>query len=210
MKQRPRLPRSGRSRSGCGCGCLLLLLLITALTFYLFRIPLLTAMGSYLVLDEPPVKADAIVVLGGDEFGMRTVKAAQLVQAGYAPYALLSGPPILLAHESELMLAFALKQGYPASLFQQYPHDATYTREEETVFASELRRRGVHSILLVTSNFHTRRSTYLFRRIAPWLEIHTVAAPDRFFTPGTWWQTRGGRKTFVLEWAKTVATWLGQ
>ena len=214
MKRPSRLPGSkvNGSRRGCGsgCGCLLLLLFIAAIVSYIFHVPVLTAVGSYLVLDEPPVKADAVVVLGGDEFGMRTVKAAELVQAGYAPYALLSGPQLLLTHESELMLAFALKQGYPASLFQQFQHDANSTREEETALAPELQRRGVHRILLVTSNYHPRRATYLFHRIAPWLAMQTVDAPDAYFTPSTWWKTRRGRKTFALEWIKTVATWLRQ
>ena len=212
MRRPSRLPGNRGSRRGCGCGCggLLLLLLITAIVFYIFHVPVLTALGDYLVLNQPPVKADAVVVLGGDEFGMRTIKAAQLVQAGYAPYVLLSGPPILLTHESELMLAFALKQGYPASLFQQYQHDANSTREEETVLAAELQRRGIRHILLVTSNYHSRRATYLFHRIAPWLTVQTVDAPDAYFTSGTWWKTRRGRKTFALEWMKTVATWLRQ
>ena len=142
------------------------------------------------MLDEPPVKADAAVVLGGDEFGMRTIKAAELVKAGYAPYVLLSGPPILLAHESELMLDFALKQGYPSSLFQQYEHSANSTREEETLLAAELQRRGVHRILLVTSTYHSRRATHLFHQVAPWLTVQTVDAPDPYFTPGSWWKTR--------------------
>lgn len=210
MSPPSRPARSKRSYGARGCGCLLLLLLIVAVALYAFLVPILTALGSYLVLDEPPVKADAVVVLGGDEFGLRTIKAAELVQAGYAPYVLLSGPAVLSTHESELMLAFALKQGYPASLFQQYPHDANSTREEATVLASELRRRGVHRILLVTSNYHSRRATHLFHEIAPWLTVQTIDAPDRYFTPGSWWKTRRGRKTFVFEWIKTVATWIGQ
>jgi len=189
---------------------LVLLLLMTGIVIYAFRIQALTAMGSYLVLDEPPVKADAVVVLGGDEFGMRTLKAGELVRAGYAPYALLSGPALLLSHESELTLAYALKEGYPPSFFQQFPHSANSTREEVTVLAPELQRRGVHRILLVTSNYHSRRATHLFHQIAPWLTVQTVDAPDAYFTPGSWWQTRRGRKTFALEWLKTVATWLGQ
>src|SRR5271165_1703875 len=195
MRPPSRLPRSRRSCGGCGC----LLPPTASVVFYVFHVPLLMALGSYLVLDEPPVKADAVVVLGGDEFGMRTAKAAELVEAGYAPYVLLSGLPILLTHESELMLDFALKQGYPASLFQQYQHDASSTREEETLLAAELRRRGVHHTLLVTSNYHSRRATHLFHQIAPWLTVQTIDAPDRFFTPGSWWSTRRGRKTFVLE-----------
>jgi uncharacterized SAM-binding protein YcdF (DUF218 family) len=210
MKPDSRLLRNKRSCGGYGCGCLSLLLLIGAAVLYIFHAAVLTALGGYLVLDEPPVKADVVVVLGGDDFGMRTIKAAELVQAGYAPYALLSGPATLLSYESETMLAYAIQQGYPVSLFQQYQHDGSSTREEEALLATELQRRGVHRILLVTSNYHTRRASYLFHLLAPWLEVHTVAAPDPYFTPGAWWRTRSGRKTFVLEWAKTVATGLGQ
>jgi hypothetical protein len=36
-----------------------------------------------------------------------------------------------------------------------------------------------------------------------------IAAPDLFFTPRTWWKTRTGQKTFLLEWLKTGSTWLG-
>jgi hypothetical protein len=36
-----------------------------------------------------------------------------------------------------------------------------------------------------------------------------VAAPDLYFTPDGWWKNREGRKTFLLEWMKTVATWFG-
>jgi uncharacterized SAM-binding protein YcdF (DUF218 family) len=67
----------------------------------------------------------------------------------------------------------------------------------------------VHKIDLVTSNFHTRRAARTFRALAPDIEVHVVAAPDQYFTPGGWWKEREGRKTFFMEWAKTVGAWLG-
>jgi hypothetical protein len=45
--------------------------------------------------------------------------------------------------------------------------------------------------------------------LAPDLDIHMVGAPDRYFTPEAWWKTREGQKTFVQEWAKTIASWFG-
>jgi hypothetical protein len=41
------------------------------------------------------------------------------------------------------------------------------------------------------------------------LEFHVVAAPDRYFSSDGWWKNREGRKTFLVEWEKTVATWFG-
>jgi hypothetical protein len=36
-----------------------------------------------------------------------------------------------------------------------------------------------------------------------------VAAPDEYFSADGWWKDREARKTFLVEWMKTVATWLG-
>jgi uncharacterized SAM-binding protein YcdF (DUF218 family) len=67
----------------------------------------------------------------------------------------------------------------------------------------------VHSVLLVTSNFHTHRAGKIYRALAPELRFIVVAAPDEFFSPDTWWKSREGRKTFMIEWMKTVAEWIG-
>ena len=62
-------------------------------------------------------------------------------------------------------------------------------------------------MLLVTNLYHTRRAAGLFRAIAPDLTFIVVAAPDRYFTSAGWWHDREARKTFLVEWLKTVAGW---
>lgn len=168
--------------------------------------------GGFLIVDDGPRKADAIVVLGGDDLGTRIVKGAQLEKAGYAPYVLVSGPPYLLGHESDITIEYAVRQGFPPSLFRSVPlplDAAESTRSEAIYLGDYLKKDGVHSILLVTSNFHTRRARYLWRQANPWLTIAVEAAPDRFFAPETWWKSRAGKKTFLYEWMKTIATWAG-
>jgi uncharacterized SAM-binding protein YcdF (DUF218 family) len=66
---------------------------------------------------------------------------------------------------------------------------------------------GVKRVLLVTSNYHTRRAGWIFRRAAPEMEIFVVAAPDEYFRPEDWWKSREAEKTFAFEWMKTVAEW---
>jgi hypothetical protein len=74
---------------------------------------------------------------------------------------------------------------------------------------ADMRRRNIHSFLLVTSNYHTARAGKVFRRAAPDLEFHTVASLDPYFTPDGWWHNREGQKTALYESMKTVAAWVG-
>jgi len=163
------------------------------------------------VEDDGPQKADCAVVLGGDGFGTRITKAAQLAQAGYVPYILVDGTPSLIGHESDMTITYAEQQGYPAYLFRPIwlPPGVNSTQAEAKYVGNLLKQSGVKKILLITSNYHTRRAAHDFREANPWLRVIAVAASDPDFSPNGWWKNRGGQKTFLLEWTKTVATWVG-
>jgi uncharacterized SAM-binding protein YcdF (DUF218 family) len=170
----------------------------------------LAAAGHFLVRADAPAPADAILVLAGDSYGNRILKGAELVHQGFAPRVFVSGPAGLYgAHDSDLAIPFAVKRGYPESDFVPLPHEGRSTRDEAQWLLPELRRRGVRRLLLVTSDYHTRRAGRAFRAAGGDLSILVVAAPDRFFTAGGWWKTREGRKCVVLEAAKTMADWIG-
>jgi uncharacterized SAM-binding protein YcdF (DUF218 family) len=170
----------------------------------------LAALGRYLVRAEPPVPADMIVVLGGDFSGNRILAAGDLVRRGFASRALVSGPSGEYGlHESDLAIPFAVRHGYPESYFVPLPNDDRSTRDEATDVIAALNKSHARRIDIVTSDYHTHRAGNIYRAQAPDLEIHMVAAPDLYFTPDGWWKNRDGRKTFLLEWMKTVATWLG-
>jgi uncharacterized SAM-binding protein YcdF (DUF218 family) len=102
-----------------------------------------------------------------------------------------------------------VKRGYPESYFLNFKNQANSTMDEARAAVPELRRMGVKRVLLVTSNFHTRRSGRIFRAMAPDITFYVVAADDPYFSAGGWWKTREGRKTFVIEWMKTIAEWVG-
>ena len=167
-----------------------------------------TALGEYLVQSENPVPADTIVVLAGDFTGNRVVLAGKLVKAGFAPNALVSGPAGMYGlYECDLEIPYAVREGYPASYFVRFPNESKSTTSEAEAIIPQLRKLHVHRIDLVTSTFHTRRAGRIFRSLAPDIETHVVAAPDVYFTPDGWWKNREARKTFLLEWIKTVASW---
>lgn len=170
----------------------------------------LSALGRFLVRAEAPVPADAVLVLGGDSYGHRVLKGGELVRQGYAPRVYVSGGPGYYGVlESDLAVAFAVRHGYPQSVFVPVLHRSLSTREEARNILPELRRQGVRCLLLVTSDYHTRRAGAIFRSVGPDLALTVVAARDEVFTSDGWWRTREGRKTVFYEVSKTLADWIG-
>jgi uncharacterized SAM-binding protein YcdF (DUF218 family) len=193
---------------------LLLIALVLVAGLVLSRDIWLRAIGSALVTDETAVKAEVAIVLGGDYSGERILRGAELVRQGMAASAWVSGPDRFYGgHESDFAVAYAIRRGYPAAYFVPFPNQTASTVDEAALFVPELDRRGIRSVLLVTSDYHTARAARIFRaevrrRKSP-VQIHVVAVytPER--NAENWWQTREGRKTVFFESAKTVATALG-
>ena len=175
----------------------------------------LPVFGYALVRDDGPAKADIAVVLAGDTSGSRILKAADLVRQGYVPAALISGAGIYYGlAECDVAIPFAVRHGYPAQWFIPFPNPSSLsTRDEAIAILAELRRRGVHSFLLVTGDPFTARAARIFRSderaAGGGPEFRAVAAPDPFFHPGSWWNTRESQKSFLQEWCKTVTAPLG-
>lgn len=167
-------------------------------------------MGAWLVHSDEPFHADVIVALAGDPYGHRILKAAELVKSGLAPKVLVSGPPGFYdLHECDLAIPFVLRRGYPAEWFIAVPHSAHSTDEEARALLPELIKLHAHRVIVVTSDYHSARAARLLRASWPGIEIRMVAVPDEFFTADGWWHNREGRKIFLLEWMKTMASLAG-
>jgi uncharacterized SAM-binding protein YcdF (DUF218 family) len=167
------------------------------------------AMARFLVDTQPPARCDMIVVLGGDWYGDRILKAAQLAKDGYAPHVLVSGAGYIYGnYESDLSIPFAVRHGFDEKLFIKFRYPAASTRDEALAVVPELRRRGVKSFIVVTSIYHTRRAGNIFRQIAPDLQVRVVAPADTLHW-NKWWTDREARKTFLMEWTKTLTSTVG-
>jgi uncharacterized SAM-binding protein YcdF (DUF218 family) len=189
-----------------GISAAILLIILLTSTFWL------SAIGSALVRDEAPVRADAILVLAGDAKGERILKACELARQGFAPIILVSGPTRLYGiNEADLAIRFGLNNGCAAGWLRPVYMQATSTAEEAREFS---RWTGSHpeikKLLLVTSTYHSARAARVFRnQLGGRLTITSVAAPDRDFDPEAWWKQREGRKAVFFEISKTAATWIG-
>ena len=95
----------------------------------------------------------------------------------------------------------------------RFPTRLSPREEEAEAVLPELRRRNIHSFLLVTSDYHTARAgriyRHLERRVPAAPAMRVVAAPDEFFRADSWWRSRQGQKIAFTEWCKTFATALG-
>lgn len=182
---------------------LLLVILVSAPVWLPF-------VGRALISSGGPRKAEIAVVLAGDYFGKRILEAAQLVREGYVPKVLVSGPRGLYGqYECDLAIRFAVERGFPEEYFIRAPHNATSTREEAGILIAQLREMGIKNYILVTSDYHTRRSGRFFRAAAPEMTVHVVAAPNSNFEIRKWWEEREGQKAVFMEWVKTVTSYFG-
>jgi uncharacterized SAM-binding protein YcdF (DUF218 family) len=165
----------------------------------------LAAFGQFLVRSDTPEHADAILVLGGDFWGPRVLKGAELGVQGLAPRVLISGPPYQNRPESELAIEFLAGKGYPQTLFLSLPHQARSTIDEAIALAPEMRRLNIHRAILVTRGSHSRRATIVFQLFCPGVHFVSVPATDQF-NALSWWSDPESRRLFSSEWSKIFGT----
>jgi hypothetical protein len=173
--------------------------------------------GSWLVVDSPR-PADAIVILAG-ETEQRPAKGLQLLAQRLAPRLLLDAPSSSRIYRwSQLELARKYLSSLPAApQLSACPIVGLSTRDEARDVAACLKTMGeggsrVQRVLLVTSDFHTRRALAIFRHEIPAIQFSSAAAYDAAQYGTRWWQHRQWAKTFFdevvrLVWWYTVDRW---
>jgi uncharacterized SAM-binding protein YcdF (DUF218 family) len=166
----------------------------------------LSYVGASIVASGRPVHADLILVLGGDFWGPRVLKAADLARLGYAPKVLISGPRYRGRPEGELAIEYLAGQRYATNSFESFEHHAHSTLDETLALRPELIRRRVKRVILVTSAYHSRRALILFQLVCRGIDFISVPAPDPYFHPDRWWSDENSRWLFVSEWSKTAGS----
>jgi uncharacterized SAM-binding protein YcdF (DUF218 family) len=189
----------------------LIFLAVFLAVLYLARHPILRFAGDFWIVDETPQVSDVIVILSDDNYQAdRAARAAELFRSGMAPHILASGRLLRpYAGIAELMQHDLKALGVPANAIVAVTHRATNTREEAIADTQAIVAHSWKKVLLVTSNYHTRRANYIFERtLPPGTELRVISAPDSEYDPNSWWHTRNGLKRFLYESAGyIVAMW---
>ena len=174
--------------------------------------------ASALVVRPTLPRADALVVLAGSStYVERTHRAAQLFAEGVSARIVLTNDNLRggwsASQERNLLFvelaAEELKRhGVPGEKIEIVPGAVTSTYDEIRRVREYSAARGLRSILIVTSAYHSRRAWWTVRQvfrdsnIAVGLEV--VAPGEQTPRPATWWLHRFGWKLVPGEYVKMI------
>jgi len=165
---------------------------------------MLARSGRFLVVDEPQ-KSDTILVLAG-ETDRRPARALDLLAQGYASRIVLNVPAPATAYGTTYVdLARNWVGSLPqASLITVCPIYGLSTKAETIEADACIRKAGGSSVLIVTSDFHTRRALSIFRHQIKGRPFGVAAARDPEQFGEFWWRHRQWAKTNVDEWLRLL------
>jgi hypothetical protein len=160
--------------------------------------------GRLLVVDAPQ-SSDVILVLAG-ETDRRPARALELLDQGYGRRVVIDVPASAKIYGlTQVQLAEKYIQGLPeAASVRICPIEGLSTREESHDVEKCLAGEEGSRILIVTSEFHTRRSLSIFRHEVQGKSFSVAAARDETQFGTRWWTHRQWAKTCVDEWLRLL------
>lgn len=178
--------------------------LLMVVTFLVVAVALASQAARFLVVDDR-VKSDAIVVLAGETY-FRPALAVELLREGMAPRVFLDVETRDKVF-NELLINIA--QRYinnlgEANRISVCPVFGLSTYGESDDISRCLRSLGAHRVLIVTSEFHSRRALMITRHRLPQYDIHVAAARNPLEFGDAWWTKREWAKTTFDEWTKLI------
>jgi uncharacterized SAM-binding protein YcdF (DUF218 family) len=183
---------------------------------YVERYPLMSAAARWWIVDDPIIKSDAVVVLGGG-LESRPSFAADLYRRGLVSTVLVSdvrhGPAVdkgVLPPETEIAVGLLEKEGVPASAIQTFGSNVNSTRDEAEGVHAWLGKHPVHRIIVPSDPFHTRRVKWLFTKELKdqQVEVAVSSIPCPRYDPMKWWTSEEALINFQNEIIKFIYYWL--
>jgi uncharacterized SAM-binding protein YcdF (DUF218 family) len=160
--------------------------------------------GRFLVMDRPR-RSDVIVVLAG-ETDRRPARGFELLDQGYAPRLILDVTADARVYQwTQPELAEKYIGGRPERQAITLCAIHGLSTKAEGLEASRcLDSIGGTRVLLVTSDYHTRRALSIFTKEAPNHSFSIAAAYDPREFGVQWWRRREWSKTNLYEWMRLM------
>lgn len=135
---------------------------------------------------DTPKPADVIIMLGGD--GGRLEKTAELYHSGFADYVIISPEIESIRSQST---EYAIELGIPQSaIIEEQKATSTYTNATETLKLMD--KHDFDSALVVTSDYHLKRSKMIYDRVND--GQYELTYISSFSPNGEKWNERPGAK----------------
>ncbi len=198
---------TNQNKGGYGRGCLIagIILVGFPILAYLF----LVMTGKFLIRSEAPFDADAIAVLSGDE-GERVTEAVDLYKTNHITYFVITRTDQEDIGEgrtySESLARIAIDLKVSSDSMFITDGEAKTTIEEAEALLTLAQNRNIHSYLVVTDPYHTRRTSTIFRKVFADSEItvRVYGIKNHWYDPFTWMFKLSGWKVTVAEYLSMI------
>ncbi len=146
--------------------------------------------GWFIAPQEKLAKTEAIVVVSGGDTDQRTDEGVRLYQQGWAPKLILVGAAADQGTSNAAVMRLrAVGEGVPVenTLIEER---STNTKENAEFLRPIFQAANIHSAILVSSPYHTRRLKTTFYKVYG-DGYHFIAHPatDTRWARSSWWQS---------------------
>jgi uncharacterized SAM-binding protein YcdF (DUF218 family) len=104
---------------------------------------------------------------------------------------------------------FAKRKGHDTSSFGCVESTCTSTQCEAKRFAEEFKARGVRKVILVTTDFHTKRAAAVFEKESPGVRFLMTPAKSPDVHIDRWWSDRDSLERIGPEFVKSLVRAVG-
>jgi len=178
---------------------------------------ILTRLGRYLIVEHQPEKSDLIVCLAGGNIE-RGLAAADAYKDGLAPrlyisreelpdgYGLLEEMGLNYPKKVDLLAMLLKELGVPETAILTSDSIVKSTIEEAQTVRKEVEKRGLRSLIIITSPTHTRRSWLTYRHVFEDSDVRIHVLPSKYskFRPEDWWKKRRYTREVIIEYEKLI------
>jgi uncharacterized SAM-binding protein YcdF (DUF218 family) len=180
---------------------------------------LFLTVGNWLVVEDPLVHADVIVVLSG-RLPERAVEAARVYHAGFADQVWISPPTSPVDDLKAMKISYLgedfynekvlIAKGVPPDTIRILERADANTEEEVRQIAEVLHSMDLHSAIIVTSKPHTRRVRTIWRKLVGSQTRMIVRYPqDDTYDGAHWWRHTQDSLDVVRETLGLLNAWVG-
>jgi uncharacterized SAM-binding protein YcdF (DUF218 family) len=194
---------------------------LVAAPLLLFSAIALPRLGSWLVVEDPLQKADAIIVLGGTMYE-RPLEAVELLAEGWADRVFLFqqvvdwGEASLIerqvpyTREVDLQIEIMQRLGVDKSRIAVLERANSTADEADYVFQLASREK-FRRLIVITSRQHTRRARLVMNRRLDDLGVQVIVRASRFDRSDVdrWWANRSTLRFTLFETQRLLGYWIG-